>query len=371
MNSIKNSIRYNATIKSNDFVSTKLSGLAHLKTGMIITDTDPDLNNTVFKSFPNFVITNQIITDSIFNEDMLHTILLCTQKNYPIVIGCNDYQWSYIIYMLVVIHIGNISSYEHGVCALKDIIDLDSNLPDITPDTLTKLSWILTNYAIFEKFSEEIVSRNMFLEDMYILVSKEHMRQKLMLSLVFGKSDQNITQDKMVGKIIKQTETQKVEQIDSQTNTKNLTDYETESQIRSPIPVRTEQLIDPDYYFDDSAFYPPNFGSNTSNISSNSTNDYLEPIDPEQMMADTSNVKIGCFPDKNDLLGITSYAGYEPKPDPISDTDMIKSAAVLNLKFNEFKSMIGGKRFNEEYVRNLLHAGMTVDEVYCLLTLSV
>lgn len=324
MNSIRDTIRYNATIRSYNFVTTKLSGLAHLRTGMIIVDSNNSDQNEnpkqAFSSFPTFIIENQIVTNSIFTDDISQSMFLNMSKNYPIVIGCTDYQWSYLIYMMVVIHTGSSSSYESAATGLKTILDIDDSLPKITSETLDRLSRILTNYSMFQKFSEETHTKESLGDDMYTIVTNELEQNKLMLSLVFGTDNHK-------------------------DNHKN-SNIKMEDDVRPPIPSYNERLIDSGF-------------------------NELGPVDPGIQMPDTSMKKVGAFPDKEDLLGITSYSPYKPEPEPQNNVDSLISAFQLESKFNELKEMMNGKRFNEDYVRNMLHSGVTVDEVYCILTLSV
>jgi hypothetical protein len=318
---IRDAIYYNTTIKTHDFVTTKLTGLAHIKTGMVITDDNNEVSQCL-AMFPHLILGNQTVMESIFDEGSINEMITHAYANHPIVIGCRNQQWSYVLYMITTIMVGNPPSFEHAAVGLKSIIERGDGLEDIIPDTINRIAIILANYTVFEQFSESVPDRSVMDEEIFLLVSEEYDRQILMLSLVF-ESDirHNVRQNDISDDI---------------------------SDDRPPILPYTERLIDPNDLIGD-----------------------LDPIDPEMAMEDTSGEKPKPFPKMDDCLGITSYDGYEPTPDEEEMRDEIKSKAVLASKFNELKSLMSGVRFNEEYSKNLLQSGMTVDEVLSLLILTV
>jgi hypothetical protein len=330
MTDIRQNIHYNTTVKTYEFVTTRVTGLAHLRTGLVITDTSDD--SACLASFPHYIVENQPVTNTILFEgesNLMSGLIEQTQSSRPIVIGCSDPQWSYVLYMLVVLTIGNPPSFEHAAFGLRSIIDQDSRLPKPSTDTLNRLARILTNYAVFEKFDESITDRNSTSEDVHRLISEEYDRQILMLSLVFERT--NI-------------------ETDFRDSPNVLNPDPTDLDVRPPDPPRIERLVDPvDYLY----------------------NHDLNPIDPEFEMAYTSGEKPGPLPSMADCLGITSYSGYEPTPDEEEFRDEVITLRELEKKVGELKSLMCGRRYNEAYAQNLLQSGMTPEEVFCLLTLEV
>jgi hypothetical protein len=315
MTDLSKNIRYNATVKTYEFVTTRITGLAHIRTGLIITDTQNV--SPYHDAFPHYVIQAQPVTDAIiFNEgsNLLDTMIEQTYTNHPIVIGCQDPQWSYIIYMIVVLMVGVPSSLEHALYGLKYIIDRDTNLPYPTPTTLNRIAIILTNYSIFAKFDENIIKYDAQLmsDEVYRLITDELDRQILMITLIFdGKT------------------------------------------------------------FDGKTFDGKTFDGKTYDNSNLETYTTLDPIDPGSPMIDTAPKKNGEYPNMDDCLCITSYAGLEPIPDQEEKRDENRNAQEIEKKFNELKLLMGSKRFNKDYAYNLLQSGMTIEEIISFINLIV
>lgn len=324
---IRDSISYNATIKTDEFVSTKLTGLAFLRTGMIVTDFfEEDIQ--CFEAFPHFVVENLSVSTDTLSDDLVNLAVIESYANHPIVIGCRDQQWSYVLYVLIVLLAGNPPSFELIAYGLQRIIENDKHLENINSNTLNRLARILANYSILNRFDDSIITReNAINESIFLLLHEEYDRQTLMLSLVFEHSLSENTPDWNL-----------VEQTDD---------------VRPPIMPFMDRMVDPIDMMD------MQYG------------DTLQEIDPGRPMADTSGEKPKPFPTMDDCLGITSYSGYEPTPDEEEVRDEMTSERNLQKKFAELKEMMNGYSFNELYARNLLHSGITVEEVLIILTLKV
>ena len=123
MSNIRETIHFNTTIKSNEFTTTKLSGLAFLKAGLLIIDELDDVENCqTLNSFPYHIIPSDTEVSAVLSSEILDRMIGVTEKRFPIIIGCRDQQWSYVLFVLTVLNIGSPSNYEAVILALKKII---------------------------------------------------------------------------------------------------------------------------------------------------------------------------------------------------------------------------------------------------------
>lgn len=349
MSNIRETIHFNATIKSNEFATTKLSGLAFLKAGLLIID---ELDNVetcqTLNSFPHYIIPSDTEVSAILSSEILDRMIGVTEKRFPIIIGCRDQQWSYVLFVLTVLNIGSPSNYEAVVLALKKIIETEK-MESISNDTQQRIARIMANHSVFQRYDDRIALADESVdEDINRLVKQEYDRNLLMLSLV-------LELDSLATNTLPSTETPFI----PVRNERNEEDY-----IRPPIPPRVDRLVD-----HNNSWVNRELDNRIVDLMNEAQ---LEPIDPGTPMADTSGKKQKPMPKPGaDCLKITSYAGYEPVPDEEEFRDEITTIRELEQKVREVKSLMCGRRYNEAYSQNLLQSGMTPEEVFCLLTLEV
>jgi hypothetical protein len=320
-------IKYGVTIKPAHFVKSNLTGIARLRTKFVITDNEEyPLSNY----FNHIYIPEQKITDDLFKDNVFGRLLVCNYAEDIIVIGCANQQWSYLLFVALLMSLGNIPSFEHIAVALKQCIDSNDNLEAVNLNTLNHMATIISNYSVYDQLTEgTIVSPNAEEdESLRRLYDEEYDKHTLMLALVFS---ENLNTDA-------------VPIFDIPKEEHEFDNTITNDSVRPPMPIYRGVL----------AGDVP-----------------LERIDPGVTMVDTSNEKPKPPPSMADCLGITSYSGYEPIPDEEEVRDQLTSISELERRLRDLHEMMGGRIYNKAYAQNLLHSGMTAEEVFSLLILSV
>lgn len=300
-------------VKSHGFAKSCLAGLVMLRTQLIISDTDD-----VYDCFEKLCIPKPDHLDI----DLIPILSTLAEGN--VIIACGDQEWSYVLYVLIMLYT---MDAENIITNLKDIINENQNLIDPSDDVLDMIARIFSNHEINGAANDEIPYES---DESHNEFCNTYDKYVPMIAMIFAGMDGLDS---------------KIDNSDSVDPTDSPGLYD----VRPPIPPFRGRLVD---HIDDT--------------------DYLEELDPGIQMPDTSNDNPGEFPDPTDCLGITSYSPYEPRPDepePVPDSlDSKKSLAVLEA---ELFQMMSGKIYNKEYAKDMLHSGMTVDEVYTVLVLSV
>ena len=288
------------TIRSNSFVRTCIPGLATLRALLIIDDVGDSC-----KSFDNLCIVRSDVADT---TDIDCDQIICALKAGNVVIGCEDSEWSCILYALMQLSrtesTSNISVIEH----LKYVVD-EKYITVPTDDTFTDIATLFANHDIYGA-----LSLNADYGDKHDLFEETHLKYFLMIANVFGGNRE-----------LAQVQTSRTDD------------------IRPPIPPVRGVLAGPQD---------------------------LQEVDPGVTMPDTNLVKPSEFPDPEDSLGITTYDKYAPTPLPEEDAlDSVRSSQTLAALEADLYQMMGDRLYNKEYAKDMLHSGMTVDEVYTVLTI--
>lgn len=361
-------IKNGTAIKPTSFTQTNLMGLTALRASTIICEkTDLDTDHIFSKYFKICKITvDDIIIKNPFTDDEIQYIASANPSKETIVISFDSSQTAYIIYFIVQ-KIKN-TPIEIIGSDLKQYIS-DTSLEQITLHTIDRICKIMSNYETFviSEVEYDKVNYDKYSKTLQKIFDKYPVLNKVLHKDI--ETEKNIKTTISSNK--KQSNTTYIDQDELLAHQLAFGDdynYEdpipiitpkesSETYVRPPIPAYTDRLIG-----DDS--YSHSYGNN---------NEFLEPIQKGITMQDTNLVKEGSFPDPEDLLGITSYNQYAPKPlkSKSPNKSEIQMKNLLEIQFTKLSSLMGNRLFNKEYAKNLLQSGMDPNEVFSILDMSV